>query len=368
MKSKVSVIVPVYNVQDYLGDCLDSLIKQTYKDLTIICVNDGSTDRSGKILEQYGKKDKRIRITNKKNGGLSSARNAGLKECKTEYVMFCDSDDSFDETMCEKMLSAIEKDKSDIAICGVNVIYGAHAEMKESDDKYYGLKYNGKKRVNDEVILNTDVAIMSKIFRRQIILDYGISFPEGLNNEDFYFYNAYMSAASTASYVDDKLYNYKRREGSIMSKNFEQGSLSLDHLKVAEKLFEFYEKEGFLKKHLDLFWKQWRLSFWFSYEHTSPDVRGVVLKEGKRFVEKYLEKYPPEDEELKSNIKGIFVNKFIKLMRRGYRKAIVGGYEKVNIGFRQQKYINYNIEQLQKRHNALVERVEKLLNREVEDD
>lgn len=366
MKSKISVIVPVYNVRDYLEECLDSLVCQTYKDLTIICVNDGSTDGSDKVLRQYVKRDKRIKVVDKENGGLSSARNAGLRECKTEYVMFCDSDDSFDRTMCEKMLKAIEKDKSDVAICGINVIYDAHEEMKKSDDEYYDLEYNGRTLINDDVILNTDVAMGNKLFKMGIINDNRISFPEGLDNEDFYFYSAYMSVALVASYVNEKLYSYKRRDGSIMSNNFERGSLSLDHLKIAERLFEFYKKEGYLKKHIDLFWKQWRLSYWFSYEHTSPDMREVVFKEGKIFVKKYLEKYSPEDDELRKNIKRIFDNRIILFMRRGCRKVATRMYEKINIGYRQQKYINYNIERLQKRYSGLTKRVEKLINSEVE--
>ena len=361
MKNKVSVIVPVYNVQEYLEECLDSLAGQTLKDIDIICVNDGSTDGSDETLKKYAKKDKRIKVINKKNGGLSSARNAGLRECKTDYVMFCDSDDSYDKTICEKMLKAIERDQSDIAICGIKVIYTAHEEMKRSDDKYYSLKYSGEKRINDEVILNTDVAMMNKMFRMKIIKQYNISFPDGLNNEDFYFYNAYMSVASIASFVEDKLYNYKRREGSIMSVNFEKGSLSLDHLKIAERLFEFYRKEGFLRKHIDLFWKQWRLSYWFSYEHTSPDMRKVVVAEGKEFVKNNLDKYPPEDEELKVNIKDTFKNKFLRAVERAPGRIGRGIYRRTNIGYRQQLYINQNIERLQKKYDNLAERLDNLI-------
>ena len=360
MKNKLSIIVPVYNVQDYLEECLDSLINQTYKDLAIICVNDGSTDKSSDILKQYAKKDKRIKIINKKNGGLSSARNVGLKECKTEYVMFCDSDDSYNKKMCEKMLGVIEKDQSDIAICGTNIIYDAHKEMKKSDDKYYSLKYHGRQRITDEVILNTDVATCNKLFKMKLIEEHKISFPEGLNNEDFYFYNAYMSVATIASYVDDKLYNYKRRDGSIMSKNFEMGSLSLDHLKVAEKLFDFYKKQGFLKKHVDLFWEQWRLSYWFSYEHTSPDKRKVVFEEGKKFVKKNINDYPPEDKELRNNLKVIFESKLIKAIKYGPGRVGRGIYKKVNIGYRQQLYINQSIERLQSRYDKLTERLDKI--------
>lgn len=365
MKVKITVIVPVYNVEEYLATCLDSLINQTYKEIKIVCVNDGSKDGSQKILEEYAKKDARIEVINKKNGGLSSARNVALEKCDTEYVMFCDSDDSFNEKMCEVMLDTMEKDKSDVAVCEKNIIYYVHEEMRESDERYYGLKYYGKKRINDEVILNTNVSVLNKIFRMEVIRKYDLSFPEGLNNEDFYFYNAFMSRATTISFVHEKLYNYVRRGDSIMSKNFEAGTLSLDHLKIAEKLFGEYKKSGFLAKHTDLFWEQWRSSYWFSFDHTSPDMRERIYEEGKSFVRKYLEKYPPEDDELRSNIKWTFANKFVAFLKRGARKVTVGAYGRVNIGYKQQRYINYNIRRLQKKYSDLSERLDKILKEEM---
>lgn len=359
MKARITIIVPVYNVEDYLVVCLDSLVNQTYKAIRIVCVDDGSTDNSREILEEYAKKDQRIEIIKKKNGGLSSARNAALEKCNTEYVMFCDSDDSFNKKMCEEMLMVLEKDGSDIAVCGTNVIYSAHEEMKDSDEEYYSLKYDGKKRVTDEVILNTNVSVSNKIFKMDIIHDNRLSFPEGLNNEDFYFYNVYMSYASTISFVGEKLYNYERRDGSIMSDNFKAERLSLDHLKIVEKIFEKYKKSGFLVKHTDLYWEQWRRSYWFSFEHTSPSMRGQVLEEGKAFVKKNLEKYPPDDD-LKKNIRSIFASKLVKFLKRGIRKAVVGPYSKINIGYRQQKYINYNIKKLQKDYEDLLDRLDGL--------
>ena len=144
MATKVSVVVPVYNVEEYLEKCLDSIVGQTLREINIICVDDGSTDGSSNILRNYAEKDKRITVISKKNGGLSSARNAGLKKCNTEYVMFCDSDDYIAPTMCEKMLSVIKKDDSDLAVCTQNVIYLTHDEMKRSDRSYYSsLVYQG---------------------------------------------------------------------------------------------------------------------------------------------------------------------------------------------------------------------------------
>ena len=361
MKAKISIIVPVYNVEDYLTKCLDSLVCQTYKDIKIICVNDGSTDGSGKILSDYAKKDKRISVINKKNGGLSSARNAGLKECNTEYVLFCDSDDFFDKDMCKEMLYTIEHDNSDVAVCVQNVVYIAHEEMKKSDDKYYKLHYSGKKIINDDVILNTDVSVLNKIFRMKIIKDNKIEFPEGLNNEDFYFYNVYMSVSSTISFVRKPLYNYLRRDNSIMSNNFKAGTLSIDHLKIAEKLFIFYKKTGYLEKHTDLFWKQWLLSYWFSYEYTSLDLRKKVYNEAKIFVNNNLDKYPPKDVKVKRGVEIIFKNKLLTLPKRAMKKIFGGAYKKVNIGYRQQRYINYNIERLQKRYEELSERLDEIV-------
>lgn len=367
MKAKITIIVPVYNVEDYLASCLDSLINQTYKDIEIVCVNDGSTDGSGEILKNYAKKDRRIKVINKKNGGLSSARNAALEKCNTEYVMFCDSDDSFNEKMCEKMIGVIEKDGSDLAVCEKNIIYYVHEGMRESDERYYSLKYSGKKNIDDEVTLNTNVSVLNKIFRMEIIKENKIKFPNGLNNEDFYFYNAYMSVAETISFVHEPLYNYARRENSIMSNNFETNTYSIDHLKIAEKLFGFYKKNGFLDKHADLFWRQWLLSYWFSYDYTSPKLRGQVFDEGKAFMKKYLEKYPPKNDDLKSNIEWTFANKLVAFLKRGARRVAVGTYEKINIGYRQQKYINYNIRRLQKEYDDLSERLDRMINEEIEE-
>lgn len=362
MKANVTVIVPVYNVEKYLPTCLNSLVKQTYKNIEIICVNDGSTDESGEILRSYAKKDNRIMVIEKENGGLSSARNVALKKCNTEYVMFCDSDDSFDLKMCEVMVGTLERDKSDIVVCGTNVIYSAHNEMRESDERYYGLKHANKRKVTDDVILDTNVSVSNKIFKMDIIRNNELIFPEGLNNEDFYFYNVYMSYALEVSFVKKKLYNYERREGSIMSDNFEGGKLSLDHLKIAEEIFKTYKKSGYLTKHTDLFWKQWRNSYWFSFDHTSKNMRNRVFEEGKKFVDNYLEKYPPKNSDLKRDIKRVFANKFVLFLRRGVQKLIVGGYEKINIGYRQQKYINYNIGKLQERFDDLSRKMDMVID------
>ena len=356
MNAKVSVVVPVYNVEEFLPKCLESLINQTYKNIKIICVNDGSTDNSPEILKEYAKKDQRIVIVSKKNGGLSSARNAGLKKCDTEYVMFCDSDDSFAEKMCEKMVKTIEEDKSDLVVCGQNMIYQTHNEMEESDRNYYRLCAVGKNTVTDELILKTNVSVTNKIFRMNIIRKYKIEFPEGMNNEDFYFYNAYMSVSRSISFVQQKFYNYIRREGSIMSGNYDVNQLSLDHLLVTQKLFDFYQETGFLAEHTDLFWRQWVMSYWFSLEHSSKDTHVKVDAEARKFIDENFEKWLPKNEDTRKEVKYIRNRNGFNKVKRKARKVLAGAYKKVNIGYRQRNYVNKQLENMMTKNEELLDR------------
>ena len=360
MKTKLSVVVPVYNVEKYLSKCLDSLIGQTYKDIKIICVDDGSTDGSLGILKEYKNKDKRIELVSKKNGGLSSARNAGLERVDTEYVMFCDSDDYYAAGMCEKMLRTIEKDNSDLAACSMNIIYLAHNEMEESDRNYYRLRYTGKQYIDDELVLKTDVSVLDKIFRTSILDQYDIRFPEGLNNEDFYFYNAYMSVAKTISFVNQRLYYYMRRDGSIMSENFDAGKLSMDHLLIAEKLFKFYKETDYLTEHKDLFWRQWVMSFWFSIEHSSKEYREEIYGRARNFARRNYSKWSPEDKGVRREVGYIINGGGITKIKYAMYERLKKIYKKLNIRYRQQNYINAELENIMMKNDELLERLENL--------
>lgn len=360
MRPKISIIVPVYNVSKYLRKCLESLLNQTLKEIEIICIDDGSTDDSRKILKEYKEKDSRIKVIEKENGGRSSTRNAGLAASRADYIMFCDGDDFFSREACEKMLKALEKDDSDLAVCGMEIVYLAHSEMRESDRKYYRLEYNGKKYINDDIILKTDASVCNKIFRSKIIKENDLTFPEGVNNEDYYFYNAYMSVSETATFLNKKLYNYVRHENSIMSDNFEKDRLSIDHLIVAEKLFDFYKKNNFLKKHTDLFWRQWIDSYWFSTNYSSKNHQKEISLRAKTFANKNLEKYPPENESLLREVKEIANYNILAKIKKRARKAAVNLYKKTHINYRQQRFANDHIEELQKRIKDLSNRLDNL--------
>jgi len=134
----VSIIVPVYNVEKYLEKCLESIINQTLKNLEIICVNDGSTDNSLQILEDYAKKDQRIKIINKKNRGSGAAKNTGMKNASGEYIGFVDSDDWVDLAMFEKLYNRAKSQKSDMVMCPI-YIYDNVNQGSEYDLSYFNL-------------------------------------------------------------------------------------------------------------------------------------------------------------------------------------------------------------------------------------
>ena len=123
MNEKISIIVPVYNVEKYLKKCIDSIVNQTYKNLEIILVDDGATDRSGEICDELAKLDNRIKVYHKKNGGLSDARNYGVERATGSYVGFVDSDDYIDAEMYEKLYEAITKEAADVAECNLKIVY-----------------------------------------------------------------------------------------------------------------------------------------------------------------------------------------------------------------------------------------------------
>lgn len=268
---KVSVIVPIWDVEKYLPKCLDSLINQTLKDIEIICINDDSPDNCLNILKEYQAKDDRIVIIDQENGGLANARNSGLKIAKGEYIMFCDSDDYYETTTCEKMLNAIVENDCDVVECKVNIVYLYDFNQRETEESNYGeLKFSGKQYIDDNIILNTIRLIVDKIYKKSIIDKFNIQFPDGLLYEDNAFYYNYMVCAKSIFYLDEKLYNYVRREGSIMSKTL-SGSIFKpnDPIKNIEFVFDFYDKNNFLEEKHNLLLEIFFDFFYISYTRGS---------------------------------------------------------------------------------------------------
>lgn len=360
--SKVSIIVPVYNVEKYLEACLQSLINQTLEEIEIICVNDGSTDKSLDVLKSFQKKDKRIKVISQKNQGRSAARNVGLKEAKSEYVMFCDADDRFALTACEDMVNAIEKYNVDLVICGIKMVYEAHEEMRGSDTYYYGLKYSGRRFINDEITMKTNGSVCNKIFRMKSLKDNGIQFPEKLGTaEDYYFYSVYMSISKSIYFLNKKLYEYVRREGSTMSANFDKEKLSVDDLLVAEKIFDFYKKTGFLRKHKNLFWRQWTASFWASYRYSGKKYRDEVLDLGKKFINKNYNSNRPTDRRIERIVQEVANYNMYYRVKQHIKNILRRFYTKISFSYRQQNFIKLHLAAISERYEELSDRLNNIL-------
>lgn len=257
----ISIIVSAYNNAKELPTCLDALLEQTYKNIEIICINDASTDDTGHILDDYTRRDSRLKvITNEKNIGLSRSRNNGINQAKAPYIMFCDGDDYYDTTMCEKMLNKMRKTDLEVGlvISEIRVVYHAHPEMRMSDDYYYHLHFAGYQPVTERVMLETDFSPTNKMFRRDLLDKYDLRFPEGLHYEDAYFCAAYLFICKSVYYLNEQLYTYVRRPGSIMSNTWSKDSkndTSLDHLYIAFQLFDFMKEHNLLDEYNTMFWQ-----------------------------------------------------------------------------------------------------------------
>lgn len=211
---KISVIVSVYNTEKYIEKCLDSLLNQTYSNIEIVVINDCSTDGSLKILKKYAKKyDNMILIENKENKGLSYSRNVGLEKATGEYIGYIDSDDYVDPTYYEQMMKAIKKEKSEIAIADMKIVY-----EDGSFPDYVSKGCNGE--VNTLNIIKNGLAASAcnKLFKREIIEKY--KFSEGKLNEDLAVILPSIVAAKKISYVENNNYYYVQHTGSIQNSRF----------------------------------------------------------------------------------------------------------------------------------------------------
>lgn len=283
MEELLSVIVPVYNVKDYLAKCLNSIINQTYKNLEIICINDGSTDGSDQILIEYAKKDLRIKVVHQSNSGLSAARNKGIKLAKGKYIAFVDSDDYINQEIYSLCIPLFLLD-IDIVIFSVKIIV-ENFGIDKKDDYYFQVHQQNKITVTPKILKNENVMSWNKIYKAEIIKQNSLHFYEGLWYEDVGFYWQYMSFVKNAYYLDNKLYNYVRHPGSIMHLTFLGHDKSLDYLKVYANLLVFWLSD----KKFQVFIAEvgallFENAFKFSYTHATSSGRKNVLVKAKKII------------------------------------------------------------------------------------
>lgn len=264
-KIKISIIVPIYNVEQYIEKCLISILEQSYKNLEIILVNDGTKDNSMKVIKHY-LSDSRIKVINKENGGLSSARNRGLEMASGDYIAFIDSDDWIEINKLIKLYEIIEEENLDIIIG--NAEYYPKME-KVHKKNYFGIK-NGIELLR-EMLEKKDYleTVWKCIYRREFLRKNNIKFIEGLLHEDTPFMFECLLKAKRVKYEDIVFYFYRQREGSIVTTRIEKNLLHT--LYGLEIILENYRKSEVRYKEINMY----ILNIYFS-------ISGALKKKNKK--------------------------------------------------------------------------------------
>lgn len=235
----VSIIVPVYKVEPYLRQCVDSILEQTYRDLQVILVDDGSPDRCGAICDEYARKDSRVLALHKKNGGVSSARNYALDYTEGTYITFCDSDDMYQPDWIECLVDAMEKSCSDVVVGGFTFMSedGILGEQRSREAGTWSTETEtDKMKYCFTMVMGQGHGgeIWDRLFRRDIIMDHSIRFCETCGNfaEDFGFVLSYSMYANSVTAVAHCGYHYRVRQGSMM-----QNSVSIPKLESMNQVY-----------------------------------------------------------------------------------------------------------------------------------
>lgn len=212
----ISIIIPVYNVEKYLSRCLDSVVNQTYKNLEIIIVDDGSTDDSGRICDEYKKRDDRIKVYHKENGGLSDARNFGIGKASGDYIGFVDSDDWISENMFNELKNLIIKNHADIAVCGIARIAGDHLKPKQPKVKI--TKYSQEEYVKKYFKIESqsiEYYAWNKLYKSELLSPE--QYPYGLTSEDVLGTYKTIIKAKKIVTTNQKYYYYFKNPTGITS-------------------------------------------------------------------------------------------------------------------------------------------------------
>ena len=289
--SKISVIVPVYKVEKYLDTCIKSIVDQTHTDLEIILVDDGSPDNCPAICDEWAKKDARIRVVHKENGGLSDARNAGVEIATGEYIGFVDSDDFILPTMYEKLYNAIMENEADLSLCG-------YLYADENLDRINKQEFESP--VKNEVLdaydamqkLCTDekywfyTTSVNRLYRKHLFDT--VRFPKGLLHEDEYTSHRFFDACQRVACIEDCLYLYVQRGKSIMGETYSMRRLDamyalLDRYILCKKKYPPFAKRqllvalGLIRKGLkNIPYIKWDKK----YKKAARKITNALIKEG----------------------------------------------------------------------------------------
>ena len=275
----VSVVVPVYKVEQYLQRCVKSICEQTYSRLEIILVDDGSPDRCGEMCEELAEKDNRIRVIHKQNGGLSDARNAGVRLATGKYLLFVDSDDYIAEDLVEKTVTEAEKDNCDMVLFDYYCVENGVEEVRTTQiptEKVFSLREEPR-------LLLAPPAAWTKLFNRDFYMRADCPFPKGLYFEDLATTPIFFLRAERIRYLKEPLYYYVIRENSIMTgKNYEKSSH--DKMEVLDHILEVYRNT----ENYDLYHEELEYLV-FANAFFEPSKELVLAGEDGQYLQKYRE-------------------------------------------------------------------------------
>lgn len=276
----ISIIIPVYNIDKYIARCLDSVINQSYTNLEIIVVNDGSTDETLNVLNQYLFKDSRIKIINKENEGVSKARNTGIDNAKGDYIGFVDGDDVIEKDMYKTLLELMIKYNASISHCGYQMVF------PDRIDKYYGTEqlkiqnnFDGVKDLIEGKIIEPGTC--NKLYHKKILS--GIRFNSDIRiNEDLLFNYYAFSKSLKSVFLDIPFYNYMIRKGSASTSKWNENKI-MDPIKVVEEMIST-EKNQEIKNILKekYVYQLFRLSIFYSKDDSKN------LKEYRKYAQNKL--------------------------------------------------------------------------------
>ena len=238
----ISVIIPVYNVEDYLHYAIESLEKQTYKNFEVILVNDGSTDDSGKLCDEYSEKYSNVRVFHKENGGLSDARNFGVQQAKGEFITFLDPDDYLEEYSLELLAGIQEMHDCDIVSTRVKAteLYNVYSNHSLTEEDIKNVIVMDRDVFLEEAFYDkvATVSACGKLYRKSIL---EIPFPKGRIYEDLYIISEHVGKANKIVHTPLQIYNYYKRQGSIVNSKF------------TSKQYDFFEAINYNKKIISIY-------------------------------------------------------------------------------------------------------------------
>ena len=347
-KPKVSIIIPIWNTEKYLVKCLNSLVNQTLKEIEIICVNNGSTDSCGQILEDFAKKDDRIKVVNIEHGSISNARNIGLKNATAGYITFVDSDDWVESECYASAVKEFDRDSEiDIVCWGANIF---NLDLDENSSyikgarNYHKIKFTGKLELKDDVIFETNVCVWNKMFKANYIVKNNIIFPEDIELEDNSFFYTYISLCKYAYYINKYFYNYVQRKGSGLEKlQAKQTDIIAPNIKNLIYVANFYANENLLKIKLNLikklFVRSARADIYCTREEQYPQLFNKILEVrpllGNKFMQYFFKSIESKDYQ---NAIAIINGKYIKLLGNSifgiYKQEIHSRYQIKFIGIK----------------------------------